>query len=56
VKTIKNPLSIFTYISFYSLGNENRKVKNGILSVKFDPSKTDKSEQKYLDIDRQTVI
>jgi hypothetical protein len=52
----ENPPTIFTRISFYSIGNENRKVRNGIRSVKSDPSKTDKSEQKCPSIDRQTVI
>jgi hypothetical protein len=50
-------LTIFACISFYSVGNENGKVRNGgIRSVKYSPSKTDKSEQKCLGIDRQTVI
>jgi hypothetical protein len=52
----KNPLTIFTHISFYLIGNSNRKVRNGIRSVKSGASKTDKSEQKCLGIDRQTVI
>jgi hypothetical protein len=60
VKTVgngqENPLAIFTRISFYSVGNGNGKVRNGIRSAKSGPSKTDKSEQKCLGIDRQTVI
>jgi hypothetical protein len=52
----ENPLTIFARISFYSVGNGNEKVTNGIRLVKFGPLKTDKSEQKYLGIDRQTVI
>jgi hypothetical protein len=38
------------------VGNGNGKVRNGIRLVKSGPSKTDKSEQKYLGIDRQTKI
>jgi hypothetical protein len=52
----KNPLTIFTCISFYSVGNRIRKVRNGIWSAKSGLSKTDKSEQKCLSIDQQTVI
>jgi hypothetical protein len=48
----KNSLTIFARISFYSVGNGNGKVRNRIRSVKSGPSKTDKSEQKCLDIDR----
>jgi hypothetical protein len=49
-------LIIFVHISFYSNGNENGKVRNEIWSVKSALSKMDKSKQKYLGIDRQTVI
>jgi hypothetical protein len=60
VKTVgndrENALTIFARISFYSVGNENGKVRNGIRSVKSGPSKTDKSEQKCFGIDRQMVI
>jgi hypothetical protein len=60
VKTVgngrENPLTIFARISFYSIGNGNGKVRNGIRSVKSGPSKTDKTKQKCLGIDRQTVI
>jgi hypothetical protein len=60
MKTVKNgrkkPLTIFARTSFYSVGDGNRKVRNEIRSVKSGPSKTDKSEQKCLGIDRQTVI
>jgi hypothetical protein len=52
----ENSLTIFDRIRFYSVGNGNGKVRNEIRSVKFGPSKTDKSEQKYLGIDRQTII
>jgi hypothetical protein len=52
----ENSLTIFDRISFYSVGNGNGKVRNGIRSVKSGPSKTDKSEQKYLGIDRQMII
>jgi hypothetical protein len=52
----ENSLNIFIRISFYSVGNENGKVRNGIQSVKSGSSKMDKSEQKYIGIDRQTVI
>jgi hypothetical protein len=60
----ENPLTIFVHIRFYPvgngnrkvIGNENGKVRNRIRSVKFGPSKMDKSEQKCLGIDRQTVI
>jgi hypothetical protein len=52
----ENSLTIFARISFYSVGNENGKVRNRIRSVKFGPSKTDKSEPKCPSIDRQTVI
>jgi hypothetical protein len=48
VKTVgngrENPLTIFARISFYSVGNGNEKVRNGIRSVKSGPSKMDKSE------------
>jgi hypothetical protein len=60
VKTVgngqENSLIIFARISFYSIGNGNGKVRNRIRSVKSGPSKTDKSKQKCLGIDRQTVI
>jgi hypothetical protein len=60
VKTVRNgqenPLIIFARISFYLIGNRNGKVRNRIRSVKSGPSKTDKSKQKCLGIDRQTVI
>jgi hypothetical protein len=60
VKTVGNgqekPLTIFTRISFYLTGNKNGKVRNGIRLTKSGLSKTDKSEQKCLGIDRQTVI
>jgi hypothetical protein len=60
VKTVgnsrENPLTIFARINFYSVGNGNGKVRNRIRSVKFGPSKKDKSEQKCLGIDRQMVI
>jgi hypothetical protein len=50
VKTIKNGweklFTIFTRISFYSVGNGNGKDRNEIRSVKFDLLKTDKSEKK----------
>jgi hypothetical protein len=49
-------LTIFTRMSFYSVGNEIGKVKNKIRSAKSGPSKMDKFEQKCLGIDRQTVI
>jgi hypothetical protein len=52
----EKPLTIFTRISFYSVGNENGKIRNGTWSTKSGPSKTDKSEQKCLGINRQTVI
>jgi hypothetical protein len=52
----EKPFTIFTYISFYSVGNRNGKVRNRIRSVKSGPSKTDKSEQKCLGIDRHMVI
>jgi hypothetical protein len=52
----ENSLTIFTRISFYSVGNRNGKVRNGIRPAKSGPSKMDKSEQKCLGIDRQTVI
>jgi hypothetical protein len=52
----ENALIIFAHISCYSVGNGNGKVRNRIWSVKSGPSKTDKSEQKYLSIDRQMVI
>jgi hypothetical protein len=48
VKTVGNgwekPLTIFAHISFYSVGNGNGKVRNGIRSVKSGPSKIDKFE------------
>jgi hypothetical protein len=52
----ENPLTIFARISFYSVGNGNGKVRNGIQSVKSSTSKTDKTEQKCLGIDGQMVI
>jgi hypothetical protein len=48
---MKNSLTIFICISFCLISNENKKVRNKIRSVKFDPSKTDKFKQKYLSID-----
>jgi hypothetical protein len=56
IRCNENPLTIFARISFYLVGNENGKVRNGIWSVKSGPSKTDKSKQKYIGIDRQMVI
>jgi hypothetical protein len=52
----KNLLIIFTHINFYSVGNENRKVRNRIRLIKSGPSKMDKFKQKCLSIDQQTVI
>jgi hypothetical protein len=52
----ENPLTIFSRISFYSVGNGNGKVRKKIRSVKSGPSKTDKSKQKCPGIDRQMVI
>jgi hypothetical protein len=52
----ENSLTIFARISFYLVSNENGKVRNEIRTVKFGPSKMDKSEQKCIGIDRQMVI
>jgi hypothetical protein len=52
----ENPLTIFARISFYSISNRNGKVRNRIRSVKSDPSKMDKSEQKCPGINRKTII
>jgi hypothetical protein len=41
----ENALTIFARISFYSVGNGNGKVRNGIRSVKSGSSKMDKSKQ-----------
>jgi hypothetical protein len=51
----ENSITIFTRISFYSVDNENRKVKNRTRSTKSGASKTDKPEQKCLDIDRRNL-
>jgi hypothetical protein len=44
VKTVEKTLAIFTRISFYLIGNRNKKVRNGIRSIKFGQLKMDKSE------------
>jgi hypothetical protein len=48
MKTVRNrqenPLTIFTRISFYLIGNGNGKVRNGIRSAKSGLSKSDKTE------------
>jgi hypothetical protein len=50
----ENLITIFILIIFYLVSNENGKVKNR-RSVKFG-IKTDKSEQKCLDINQQMII
>jgi hypothetical protein len=48
-RSMGNIFTIFIPISFYSVGSEN--VINEIRSVKSGLLKTDKFEQKYLDMD-----
>jgi hypothetical protein len=50
-------LSLFSLVYFFIWSvTGNEKIKNGIQPVKSGLSKTDKSKQKCLGIDRQTVI